>query len=153
MYITHSRLAISVHYCYCYCYCISYILHDFSPFPSEAYTHRLHQSKSITIRTRHNCRPPGLNRQVPALDNEARVPNERRVLEGLVLLVSDLERQIRRCNHGGKQSGTRANGEQIRTAWAERQLPLERRTGQDLLHGVVEDVGPVVSQGDVLCAG
>lgn len=66
------------------------------------YPPRLHQTNSITIRARHNRRPPRLNREVPALNNEACVANESRVLQGFVLLVSDLERQIRRCNHASQ---------------------------------------------------
>lgn len=42
---------------------------------------------------------------------------------------------------------------EIRTSWAERQLPFERRPGEDLFHGVIEEVRPVVAEGDVLCAG
>lgn len=95
MYIIHSRSANSAHYCYCY------ILQ--STVPLVILVQSLHSPPTlIAIRARHDRRPPGFNREVPALDDEARVPNERRVLESLILLVPHLERQIRRCNHNSQ---------------------------------------------------
>lgn len=119
MYIIHARLATPAP-------AATAILHPTPPPYS-----RSSNTESITIRARQNRRPPRLHRKVPVLNNEPRVPNKRRILERLILLIPDLERQRRGCNHHTSQSVSdqSESRNQIRTPWAERQLPFERRPG------------------------
>lgn len=105
----------------------------------------------ITLRARHNRRPPRLDRQCSIHHYEPAIPDKGLVLQLLILPASGLERQIRRWQHTRHQpSGGEISPEEIRTGLAERHLALDGVPGEGLLHGVVEVVGAVVFEREIL---